>query len=156
MLFEDGYEREAGLINLSIINLHKATKDGFAAWDICDTPDRVARFLPVIFNTPILAGDSVMMLIHLLDINREFSGRGVGTEALKGLISDLNFGCSTFILQAAPMQFVPNSGFPDRYGISKEKATDKLKAHYRKAGFETLGDTDFMAASLVKSPAYPG
>jgi hypothetical protein len=112
---EEEAETSIGKIEVRRALFGRALNEGENWFDVLDAVDEeAAEFAPVLANgtseySPRYADNSVcgcdLLMLHRLQIDQPFRGRGYGLAAVHTAISNLSAGCAVFATKPFPLQF---------------------------------------------------
>ena len=159
IILEDHDEKrhEAGRVSCRIVELNRASSEGFSLFDLFDTEADLHHFTPILeddfswirfeitelFSEEVIIGPSRLLVIDRLVLSPEYRGHDFGLKALKIIIAKLMSGEDLVVLSASPLQFRDDMlSEREKAGLikQKKKATKKLINYYEKAGFVLFRD----------------
>jgi hypothetical protein len=161
---DDDQEEQAGTVELYLANIEGADAAGFDPEYLLDLYASTQPFFDACFDPgtcelkPQLDDDTCnrnLLILNKLELFPAFRGEGHGLRILYHCIEQFAHGCAIAVLLCLPLQFGGLGTDAERalwlsrmdmgsYGTDQRQCTLRLKQHYRKLGFKSIGRTDYM------------
>ena len=121
------------------------------------------NFVPSVLR--ILQEDFVfsrnMLIIDRIEVLPRYRGRGFGLQAMHLMLMHLSADCRIAAIKPYPLQFESQRIWDDAMGLGtlpkgKKAATTKLKSHYAKLDFKSVGRSGLMIRDLAQGTRSSG
>ncbi|GBG14386.1 uncharacterized protein NMK_1985 [Novimethylophilus kurashikiensis] len=112
---------------------------------IYDEQTELKQVLMDAVGDDLLTGFGGILYLNRVELQPAYRGRDIGLQAIYTLLKNKALGCELALLQAAPIQDGKAAPVSD---AERKKISTKLRRHYKRLNFVSIGRTGYMGASL--------